>query len=99
MSTSQRSAFLTRVASAVRAGNHYREAAHAEVPAGVGYLGAGDDPIGRLVDELRLVGACPYRVHAAEELHAAVRNIVARFAVRRAVCNTEIGRASCRERV
>ncbi len=88
MSSTERSLFLSRVAAAVRAGNKYREASPRELPPTVGYLGAGDDPIGRLVDELTKVGAQPTRVQTREAAASAVRAIVERFAIRRAVSNS-----------
>jgi L-lactate utilization protein LutC len=87
MSTSQRTSFLARVATAVRAGNKYREPAQRELPPTVGYLGAGDDLVGRLAEELEKVGARAIRVPSCELAAAAVRTIVARFAIRVAVCN------------
>jgi L-lactate utilization protein LutC len=85
MSTSQRTGFLGRLAAAVRAGHKYREASQRELPPTVGYLGAGDDLIGRLADELCKVGAEPIRVQTREAAVSAIRAIVERFAVRHVV--------------
>jgi L-lactate utilization protein LutC len=83
----QRSDFLACVSAAVRAGNKFREESRRELPPTVGYLGAGDDPICRLADELTKVGAQPIRVQTRDAAASAVHAIVERFAVRRAVTN------------
>ena len=87
MSTTQRTAFLARVTAAVRTGNKYREAAPLGFPANVGYLGAGDDPIARLADELTKVGAHPVRTRSLDDVGAAVRSLIERFSIRRAISN------------
>lgn len=88
MSTSQRTSFLARVSAAVRAGNKYREASPRDLPPTVGYLGAGDDPIGRLAEELGQVGANSVRVQTRDAAASTVRALVEQFAVRHAVCNS-----------
>jgi L-lactate utilization protein LutC len=87
MSESQRTNFLARVTAAVRSGNRFRESARHELPPTVGYLGAGDDPVGRFADELIKVGAQPIRVRSRDATAAALRTIVERFAIRNAVTN------------
>lgn len=87
MSTTERTTFLARVAAAVRSGNKYRESSPRELAPTVGYLGAGNDPIGRLAEELGKVGAQSVRVQTREAAASAIRSIVERFAVRHAVCN------------
>ncbi|MBI3468092.1 MAG: lactate utilization protein [Planctomycetes bacterium] len=87
MSTSHRGAFLSRVTEAVRAGSRYRETQRSEIPPSVGYLGAGEDPIARFMEELRTVGAHPQRTGTREEAGALVRTLVERFTVQRAIVN------------
>jgi L-lactate utilization protein LutC len=53
----------------------------------VGYLGAGEDPIGRFAAELIQVGAQPVRVQSREDAVKMVQNLFERCAFRRAVCN------------
>ena len=87
MSISQRGAFLSRVTAAVRAGSRYREPQRSEIPPSVGYLGAGDDPIARFMEELRAVGAHPQRIHNRQEVVVTVRTLIERFTVKRAIVN------------
>jgi L-lactate utilization protein LutC len=86
-SSHSKALFLSRVALAVRAGNKHRETTRAALPANVGYIGAGSDPIGRLFDELSIAGACPFRVHTRDEAGSVIRSLIDRFAIRRAVIN------------
>ena len=88
MNDTARTTFLSRVGAAVRAGNKHREAARRELPPTVGYVGAGDDPIGRLCDELTKVGVRVTRVGTQEQVAAAVRSLVDPFSIRRAVLNS-----------
>src|SRR5262245_61104100 len=87
MTATTREAFLARVARAVRAGNKHRETTRQELPESVGYLGAGADPLGRLVEELTKVGASAIRVHTRDEVSAAMRSLVTRCSITRAVLN------------
>ena len=85
---SNASGFLARVAAAVRAGNRYRETTRATIEPGVGYLGAGPDPVSRFMDELRGVGASADSIGSLGQLETAVRELVARFSVRYALLNS-----------
>jgi L-lactate dehydrogenase complex protein LldG len=87
LKATSRSTFLDRVATAARAGNKFREAAHQELPGPIGYVGAGDDPIRRLVDELTKVGAHATSAHAPDELRNAIQSVVNRHSIRSAVVN------------
>lgn len=57
------------------------------MPAGVGYVGAGDDPVGRFVEELERVGARPQRLQTRDQVAQAVRGLAAQFEARRAISN------------
>jgi L-lactate dehydrogenase complex protein LldG len=80
-----RSTMMSRVAAAVRAGKLHRESAQTEIPIDEGYLGAGPDPVARLATELQAVGAYPERCGSVDECQAAIRLLIQRFAVRRAI--------------
>lgn len=54
-----RDEFLTRVRDAVVAGEKHRPHVRHDLPAGVGYIGAGPDPIARLAAEIAAVGGQP----------------------------------------
>jgi L-lactate utilization protein LutC len=86
MSTN-RSRFLGRVASAVRSGKLHLDPVRREIAPSVGYLGAGADPVGRLEQELRAVGAQAQRLHSREDVAVSVRLLVERHSIRRAVRN------------
>jgi L-lactate dehydrogenase complex protein LldG len=87
MSETTRMAFLTRVRAAARAGSKYREAPRPELPGASGYIGAGDDPLCYLVDELIKVGADATRVHTNEELGSLIESVVERHSIRSAIMN------------
>jgi L-lactate utilization protein LutC len=77
--------FLERVASAVRAGNRFRDTTRAKLPADTGYLGCGDDPVARLCSELESLGAHPHRVDSTGAGQAVLRSLIDRFSVHRAM--------------
>jgi L-lactate dehydrogenase complex protein LldG len=68
-----RQAFLARVREAARQGAAYRVATQ-DLPADVGYVGAGDDPPGRLAAEIEAVGG---RAYLVEDLAAARQQLAA----------------------
>jgi len=80
-----REAFLKRVREAAASGRQYRVHT-ADVPARAGYIGAGDDPLARLANEVTLVGG---HAQVVEDLPQARREVVAllsRFAPKSVLC-------------
>lgn len=74
--TTTRQEFLDRVRSAVAAGNRAGEAAPLEDRGNLGYQGAGNDPLTRFCEQLRLTGGCPYPVADRDEARAIVLKLV-----------------------
>ncbi len=89
MGASSRSVFLDRVALAVRAGNRHREPARPDIAPSAAFCGSGASAIERLADELALVGVSVTRVTHRDEAHQTIRDLVARFAIRRTIRNTD----------
>jgi L-lactate dehydrogenase complex protein LldG len=87
MGDNGRTAFLDRVAAAVRSGNKHREPTRRELPERVGYVGAGSNPITTLIEELTKVGTHARIAETREQLKGAVVEIVERHSVRRALLN------------
>jgi L-lactate dehydrogenase complex protein LldG len=80
-----RESFLARVREAARAGLAYR--VHAvDLPASVGYCGAGDDPPARMVAEVNAVGGQGRLVADWEEARSAVIELVDRYLPASALC-------------
>src|SRR5262249_43144413 len=78
----KRTAFLARVAAAVRAGNHHREAEHVEAIAPIGLESADTEGLlERLADELKKAGAVPYPVDGPEKAHELLHSLVRRFGI------------------
>ncbi len=89
MSATSRSAFVARVAAAVRSGNRFREAARPDIVTAAAFSGSGAALIDRLTDELIRVGVYVQRVTDEVQAHAAIRAVVERYAIRRAVRNAD----------
>lgn len=81
-----RDEFLTRVRQAVSAGESYRPHVRHDVPAGVGYIGAGPDPVARLVDEIAAVGGQPRIVNDMQAARQALAEIVEPLGPKSALC-------------
>lgn len=79
-----RDAFLQRVRDAARRGRAYRVERH-EVPAGTGYVGAGDDPPARMASEVAAVGGEAYLVADLAAARATLESLLQRFAPQRAL--------------
>ncbi|HQU42017.1 MAG TPA: lactate utilization protein [Pirellulales bacterium] len=80
-----RESFLARVREAARAGAKYRVAT-ADLPDGVGYCGAGDDPAARLVEEVNAVGGRGTLVADWAAARAKLSELLGRYAPTRALC-------------
>lgn len=87
MTTTSRTAFLARVAAAVRSGNKHRESMPEDMAPSAGYVGAGGEPVQRLIDELTKVGAFPVLARSRDELIGAIRTLVATRSIRTALLN------------
>jgi L-lactate dehydrogenase complex protein LldG len=81
--TSARDSFLNRVRDAVAEGNRAGGAVPLPDRAGVGYQGAGADPIARLRDEMTAAGGRFHEARDAAEALVVVRRIVAEKDARR----------------
>lgn len=81
-----RESFLARVRSAAAAGRAHRVHLHPGLPERVGYCGAGDDPIGRLIDEVNAVGGHAHRAADLVEARDILANLLALYAPRTALC-------------
>jgi L-lactate utilization protein LutC len=71
--TTSREAFLQRVRQAVAEGNRAGAAPPLEARGGVGYQGAGPDPVARFAEQLTAAGGFP---HVVPDRAAAVRHVV-----------------------
>lgn len=81
-----REAFLARVREAAAAGRAHRVHPPSGLPERVGYCGAGDDPVERLMQEINAVGG---QAHPAADLSEAGRRLselLAQYATRTALC-------------
>ena len=81
-----REAFLARVRQAAAAGRAHRVHLRGDVPEGVGYCGAGADPVSRLIDEVNAVGG---QAHPAADLNAAreaLAGLLEKYAPKSALC-------------
>jgi L-lactate utilization protein LutC len=83
--TSARDAFLQRVRQAVAEGNRAGGAAPLPERGGVGYQGAGPDPVARFRDELSAAGGTPHVVSDDAAAAAKVLELVAAKGARRAL--------------
>jgi L-lactate dehydrogenase complex protein LldG len=80
-----RESFLARVRDAARAGSAYR--VHTvDLPANVGYCGAGDDPPARLVAEVNAVGGQGKLVSGLAEARTELRQLLDRYSPKTALC-------------
>jgi L-lactate utilization protein LutC len=93
--TSARDSFLQRVRQAVAEGNRAGGAAPIPERGGVGYQGAGSDPVARFRDELSAAGGTLHAVPDAPAATAKVLELVAAKAARRAL----VGRGSVIDRL
>jgi L-lactate dehydrogenase complex protein LldG len=89
MGASSRAEFLDRVAAAVRAGNRHREPMGPDLAPSPAFTGSGADVVDRLAAELTAVGVAVERVADHAQLSRAVGDFARRFAIRRAICNTD----------
>src|SRR5690348_11403633 len=71
--TTSREAFLQRVRQAVAEGNRAGAAPPLESRGGVGYQGAGPDPVARFAEQLTAAGGFP---HVVPDHAAAVRRVL-----------------------
>jgi L-lactate dehydrogenase complex protein LldG len=83
MNTASREQFLQRVRAAVAEGNRAGGATPLPDRAGVGYQGAGGDPVARLRDELTAAGGRFHEARDAAEALVVVRRIAAEKDARR----------------
>ncbi|HVX64471.1 MAG TPA: lactate utilization protein, partial [Pirellulales bacterium] len=81
-----RESFLARVRSAAAAGRAHRVHLRSDLPEHVGYCGAGDDPVERLIQEVNAVGG---QAHSAANLAEAAQRLselLRQYAPRTALC-------------
>jgi len=85
MKSSSRDAFLQRVREALRQGNRPGEAADIPARGGLGYQGAGTDPVARFAEQLTAAGGHPYIVPDRAAALAQVIELVRSRSARRAL--------------
>jgi L-lactate dehydrogenase complex protein LldG len=81
-----REAFIDRVRSAAAAGRAYRVHAPGDLPARVGYHGAGDDPVARLAAEVTAAGGQAHVVEDVGAARAKLAELLGSLAPRSALC-------------
>src|SRR5262245_21354297 len=74
-----RDQFLRRVREAVAKGARAGQGSQIPARQGIGYQGAGPDPISRFCAELKAVGGHAYCVRSPEEAIATIHRLVANF--------------------
>jgi L-lactate utilization protein LutC len=82
---SNREAFLRRVREAAASGRQYRVHTR-EIPPGAGYIGAGEDPLARLAQEVTAVGGHGLVVADREAARAEIAAQLARLAPKSVLC-------------
>lgn len=82
----ERDAFLARVRQAALAGRAYRPHVRSDFPAGFGYIGAGEQPLARMAEEIAAVGGLPQRVATLADARRALGVLLERTAAQRALC-------------
>lgn len=81
-----REAFLARIRQAAAAGRAHRVHLRHDLPKGVGYAGAGDDPPARLIDEVNAVGGQAHAAADLNEAREALAGLLAQYAPKSALC-------------
>jgi len=81
-----RAAFMTRVRDAAAAGRAYRVHVPGNLPARVGYQGAGHDPVARLAAEVTAVGGQAHVVENLDAARAKLAELLDALAPRSALC-------------
>lgn len=82
---STRDSFLERVRDAAASGRQYRVHTH-ETPPGAGYIGAGEDPLARLAQEVTLVGGQGTVVADLAAARKAIGELLTRFGAKSVLC-------------
>ncbi|MBX3412980.1 MAG: lactate utilization protein [Pirellulales bacterium] len=82
----KREEFLARVRGAAAAGRAYRVHVRDDIPARVGYVGAGPNPAERLAAEMNAVGGFAQLVDSEEAARAALAELLVRYSPKSALC-------------
>lgn len=82
----KREDFLARVRQAANAGRAYRVRPPADLPADVGYVGGGDDPVQRLADEIVLAGGQAQIVDHLPDAANCLGQLIDEYRVQIALC-------------
>lgn len=86
--SSSRETFLQRVRQAVKAGNLPGQSSPLPSREGLGYQGAGSDPVGRFITELQNAGGKAYRVPNARAAQTTVLELLASIPIQKVLLGT-----------
>ena len=78
--------FYGRVREAVRSGAAHRSEVRTDLPERVGYVGAGDDVVARMAEELSAVDGIAHRVADDAQARSELANLLTRSEARSALC-------------
>ena len=78
--------FFRRVRQAVRSGEAHRSTVRTDLPDRVGYVGAGDDLVACMADELVAVGGVAHKVANDEQARNELAKLLAQSRATRALC-------------